>query len=106
MIPSNDLDKAGGPAFPTSAEVNFNARPQTTTDQSKPWFLYNGMTLRDWFAGQALSEAIQQADVLPTRDLAALFGRGEDDPPPVTRQEAVAALAYAYADAMLAQRSK
>ena len=57
----------GGPAFPCGAD------------------LQPGMTLRDWFAGQALSQ-------MP--DTAAAVGRE------------VATLAYAIADAMIAERAK
>jgi hypothetical protein len=63
----------GGPAFPVNAEI------------------YNGtglcgMTLRDWFAGQALAGLVFHND----------YGARSDDE--------IANGAYAYADAMIAAR--
>lgn len=60
----------GGPAFPT----------QNTSEG------YRGMSLRDWFAGQALAGCV-----------------AADDESPVGR---IAADAYAFADAMIAERRK
>lgn len=61
-------DKEGGPAFPEGLDLS------------------GGMTLRDWFAGQALAgQEIQYFEFSP---------------------EIVAAGAYALADAMLAEREK
>ena len=59
----------GGPAFPRHAYDG-----------------HDGMTLRDWFAGQALA------------GLLAKYGFGEAEP------ESMAADSYAYADAMLKAR--
>jgi hypothetical protein len=66
----------GGPAFPRSDYDNSTA----------------GMTLRDWFAGQALAGILGGgfADTIPHDDL----NGGRD----------AAAFAYQYADAMLAAR--
>lgn len=50
-----------------------------------------GMSLRDWFAGQAISAIIQ---------------RGEPSPGIGTTFDMMAADAYAFADALLAQREK
>lgn len=68
--------KDGGPAF-----------PHQTSQAGYP--LNNGMTLRDWFAGQAL--------------VGLLSSLGPDDP---IRAEDYAALAYSLANAMLEARSK
>ncbi len=62
----------GGPAYPTNETENYSA--------------WDGMTLRDYFAGQALAG-------LTTHDL--------DDEP---RMDALAPAAYEIADAMLAAR--
>jgi len=65
------------PAFPVSTQ--WQAEPQL------------GMSLRDWFAGQAATQAI---------DLAMTHSRG--DSPMIMG----AFFAYEFADAMLAERSK
>ena len=70
----------GGPAFPQAIAVGL-------AGDVYPGF--PGMTLRDWFAGQAMA-AIVQADG------AQYFGSFSSH----------AAAAYAQADAMLAERSK
>ena len=64
-----------------------------------------GMSLRDWFAGQALSAAVEDYDrktrgVNDTKDNVlpwACKGTG-------TREQIIARQAYLYADAMLAAR--
>lgn len=68
-------NKDGGPAFPSAKNI---MDPRTTSRDFNP-----GMTLRDWFAGQAL------AGILAT-DPGLLCGE-------------VAADAYSFADAMLAE---
>jgi hypothetical protein len=69
----------GGPAFPIQGSYD--------TD-----YEHNGMTLRDWFAGQALAGILGGgfADTIPHDDL----NGGRD----------AAAFAYQYADAMIAER--
>ena len=69
----------GGPAFPQTAQVEFLRQ--------------NGMSLRDWFAGQAL---------------AGIIGPIATDPRLAERIEGreMARIAYQAADAMLAERSK
>jgi len=70
----------GGYAFPLSVT-------EETVD-------YHGMTLRDWFAGQAMVGILSGgfADTVPHDDI----GGGSD----------VAFFAYQYADAMLAARNE
>lgn len=75
----------GGAAFPMpggpkDAYGNFSNRPQS------------GMTLRDWFAGQALVAIV-----------GAPISIGDV---PITGESEFAKAAYAFADAMLAERSK
>ena len=71
----------GGPAFPTS-------RAEKITDAPGDWadVEYPGMSLRDWFAGQALP---------------GLIGLDSD-----ADDKGIAHDAYLYADAMLAERAK
>jgi hypothetical protein len=66
-------DKDGGPAFPTVVAM-------------AP-VLYNGMSLRDWFAGQALVGMLASPLIASNR-------------------ESYAQWAYLQADAMLAERTK
>lgn len=71
--------KNGGPAFPCEGPFN--------PDSSKTVFAYPGMSLRDWFAGQAL-RAIIEADGIQY----------------ASNVKAHATFAYEQADAMLAAR--
>jgi len=74
--------KNGGAVFPTQIISHY----QDTKEGAEPVYVTNGgMTLRDYFAGQALA------------GLASLV-------PPCT--ESSAHYAYEYADAMLAEREK
>ena len=69
------------PAFPNTGNSSWQLQPA------------EGMTLRDWFAGQAL------AGILPVC--------ARDTPTPdETQTQAFARKAYALADAMLAERAK
>lgn len=74
----------GGPAFPHKSQVQ------------------SGMTLRDWFAGQALANPAICTGSAQIWELKAWFG-GEAG---VTRGQIVAAQAHEYADAMLKERDK
>jgi hypothetical protein len=67
----------GGPAFPRPAS---QFKLNQSTHQAFP---YNGMTLRDWFAGQALAGMLANPD--------SWTGAG-------------GVMAYRYADAMLKAR--
>ena len=80
----------GGPAFPTVCEM-INETPA------------KGMTLRDWFAGQALAGLL--ADPCgATREQCQKHGV---DPDSKTAQAQIYAIvAYAYSDAMLAARKE
>jgi hypothetical protein len=67
----------GGPAFPCEALADYR-----DTEATK----FKGMSLRDWFAGQALAGLVFHND----------YGARSDDE--------IANGAYAYADAMIAAR--
>ena len=77
----------GGPAYPTK-----NYREKTFNGIKEVPERYAGMTLRDWFAGQALAGILAGgfADTIPHDD--------------VTGGQDAAAFAYQYADAMIAER--
>jgi hypothetical protein len=76
----------GGPAFPVSVE-----REELTEDGYRTVFYpAGGMSLRDWFTGQALK------GLIPTQI--------QGDPGPWMHQ--IVRNAYLYADAMLAEREK
>lgn len=86
----------GGPAFPT---LDSGAITQGA-DNGEQWLSFQsigGMSLRDWFAGQAL--ATFQHGSLP--DLWTLAKR-EDRPIAAV----MASLVYELADALLAERAK
>lgn len=72
----------GGPAFPCPGDSNG----------------LEGMTLRDWFAGQAVPKA---RETVPEYDLKAMFGPHRTG---IRREEIIAADAYRIADAMLKAR--
>lgn len=74
--PIND----GGPAFPVPQELDGQGMPRTAQE-------CNGMSLRDWFAGQAVNGLIAQT----VRPVSAAT---------------LAAEAFKVADAMLTERAK
>jgi hypothetical protein len=78
----------GGPAFPTTSE-----------DYQQG---FEGMSLRDYFAGQALQGWLSgpcQGDALDDY-------RPDDTEPFAQHQAAVARACYGYADAMLRERAR
>ena len=70
----------GGPAFPRTGDTD----PRMADYDQSDW--HSGMSLRDWFAGQAISPMLVQA-----------YG---------TTPLILAQKAYEMADALLAERSK
>lgn len=78
----------GGPAFACAAENGHQ----------------EGMSLRDWFAGQALAGVQERYDRhgVPEYELKAMFGGRSG----LRREEIISAVAYQQADAMLAQRKE
>lgn len=75
----------GGPAYPTHVQT-------TSVDGQEFSYTMQGMTLRDWFAGQALAGFI------------ATFAHPQAINPP--EPENAAGWAYQYADAMIAAREQ
>lgn len=80
----SDQTKDGGPAFPFSMHPEHGYGPAESVDQ--------GMSLRDWFAGQAMKAVVSNPhrDKNTAEDQAAKFAQ----------------CAYKLADAMLAEREK
>ncbi len=76
----------GGSAFPNCANG----------------FSEPGLTLRDWFAGQALANPAICTGTAHEYQMKAWFGSKVG----MTRAEIVSAQAYDHADAMLAEREK
>lgn len=82
----------GGSAFPQANHDAYGMGPGTIDGTQV--FDVQGMTLRDWFAGQAIAAGWQVAmDFRPTDDS-------------MSPEQYCAGQAYAIADAMLAERSK
>lgn len=82
------VNKQGGPAFPISIPG--------CGDNG-----WQGMTLRDWFAGQIAPTLNPRA--FSDYQLTAWFGKHRTG---ITDAEMIAAASYEIADAMLARRSK
>jgi hypothetical protein len=85
MAYGDDATKDGGPAYPVDMQSGLN-----------------GMSLRDYFAAQALPHAIGHSSGLPEWELKRLFG----DIGGITRPQIAAALAYEVADEMLKRRGR
>lgn len=92
----------GGPAFPRTLQ-----RWNDSLEQVE------GMSLRDWFAGVALPQAVLDYGE-PQAGSSAGVRRDRGNPvlpyatsiPGMKREEIIAAQAYRYADAMLAERER
>lgn len=84
--------KDGGPAFPF---VEFQFPGGASHASFSP-----GMSLRDWFAGQAIASGLVK-DSYPDWQLNAWFGKYATG---IEREKIAAKAAYAYADAMLKAR--
>ena len=84
----------GGNAFPSAQMENVFVEELGRYDErlSRP---QGGMSLRDYFAGQALLGIVSKAPFEKTAE-----------PSPTNRMTLTAAGAYGYADAMLAERAK
>ncbi len=93
----SDEVKDGGPAFPTEG-YSFEEDMD---------IVHPGMSLRDWFAGQALPQAILDYD----RQTRTGPAQGDYVLPYTTkaigtREDIIARQAYRYADALLTARQK
>jgi hypothetical protein len=75
----------GGPAFPQPNHIVDTDRGR---EEARGWMQDSGMSLRDWFAGQAL--------------MGWAAGRNKTDTMDDSNPSAVALSCYRYADAMIA----
>lgn len=88
--------KTGGPAFPIASEGAYIPdckEPDNPPEREFPG--HPGMTLRDYFAGQAL---------IKWSEMITLQVGGEDGNKP--QMKVVAEICYAFADAMIEARDK
>jgi len=91
-------DKDGGAAFGGAYDtVIFDASNTRGVAPSPMQFRSRGMSIRDWFAGQALQGLL----ACPTTGNAKEDGVGD-----ANHADRWARRSYAYADAMLAERSR
>lgn len=85
----------GGPAFPFVTDAHLdNGYGGRERIPSRPQVIHGGMTLRDYFAGQALAGLLADPNEVP-----------ESDEDPLAFQRVIAGVSYDFADAMLAERN-
>jgi hypothetical protein len=84
-----NTDKTGGPAFPTIID-----------EQDPHQLILVGMTLRDWFAGNAMQRALTVAGV------ALVDGSDNNRTMNADLHMTIARIAYEMADAMLKERQR
>ncbi len=84
----------GGPAFPVK-RIEVTERSPAGLPTKSEFIAYDGLSIRDWFAGQAL------AGILPERDVSPKGSAFTE-----TEAEWIAEKAYAQADAMLKARKQ
>lgn len=90
-------DKDGGPAFPSPPQL---MQIDEATGNISAFGFY-GMSLRDWFASQALATVAHENPHLPGDQ-----GDPATCPPPAMLAKRRAVWAYIQADAMLEARGK
>lgn len=89
----------GGSAFPGITHIE---APQTINHMTPKWSRVKsdgGMSLRDWFAGRALSGLLSDGETI------GIMGKAASEAGK-SRVPYMASAAYEIADAMLAERSK
>lgn len=84
--------ETGGSAFPIVPPIDSDGRTPTGYP-----FPDSGMTLRQWYAGNALVGLVVAAELDAQEDVAARY---------VNTREGLAKRAFAFADAMIAEGSK
>jgi hypothetical protein len=92
------VERDGGPAFPNPGMYYLRGNEPTEINPA-----VDGMSLRDWFAGQALTgfltQTVSEECESGARDLVARWPCRSN-----TEQHTLARLVYSMADAMLATR--
>lgn len=91
------------PAFPQSFAADNDGNFYTASDKYDG---VAGMSLRDWFAGQAPEPSLDYIAMQKAHDKNLNPYNDSHKPPLRTEFEIKAAYRYEYADAMLAERSK
>lgn len=92
----------GGPAFPQQSVKWTDENGMDMVELGS-----GGMSLRDWFAGQALIGLLAESSAISkgcAQAVAEILARGENTPP--THGQITTKAAYFYADAMLAARKE
>jgi hypothetical protein len=102
MSDTPKIDPDGGPAFPQEEWSGYMTNYDAEKNLTKYSGGHPGMSLRDHFAGLALQAIVSQAKINKCGDFVA------DDCllQHVNAPRYAAATAYAFADAMLAERAK
>jgi hypothetical protein len=91
----------GGPAYPQNDLSGYGMGPSERDDR----YTVEGMSLRDWFAGQALPQAVEDYDRLNRRcNEVTEYVLPYATKATGTREDIIARQAYRYADAMIAAR--
>lgn len=93
----------GGPVFPSGERFSIDAKGRRDDRMAMP--LHDGMSLRDWFAGQALAGIL--AVTVDQETESGQYAHGPLCSPGLEHdRNLVAKDAFAIADAMLAERAK
>lgn len=92
--------KNGGPAFP-HPNTTFSSREEALNWQKE----FSGMSLRDWFAGQAPSAEINDITPATVKECAEYIGISDISYRPTDYKKVLAKARYEWADAMLAART-
>lgn len=90
--------KDGGPAFPVSTRLDDTVNEYGHQDGNSTW-QYGGMTLRDWFAGRAMDQALCMHQM-------ECYMQGAGSLSGTEYLDEAAKVAYAVADAMLRSRGQ
>lgn len=96
----SDERKDGGPAFPAAIAI---------TEAGDVYHGYDGMTLRDWFAGQAILTAYNDLRADERDETRRTLNSGKELLPfsdVYTHPDHIAEVAYDIADSMIVERNR